>query len=148
VRGRSSLRQVRVMPNNSKTMTSHLEQKHGSDGYSVPVQDLKPDHPQSPRAAKQEGLPNHQAEAVHAAHGGPVMVQAGDTASRAASQRCSSFGFELTEPTLMQRAFGNMLHRLFAFQQETERANQAKRHFIRYIFHEVRVPFNSVVLCK
>ena len=55
---------------------------------------------------------------------------------------------ELSEPALMRRTFGRMLHSLYDFKKETDRANQAKRHFIRYIFHEVRVPFNAVSLCK
>jgi len=54
---------------------------------------------------------------------------------------------ELFEPALMRRTFGGMLRSICSHQDEVERANEAKRHFIRYIFHEVRVPFNSVVLC-
>jgi len=63
-------------------------------------------------------------------------------------QKTSCVALHLAEPALMRRTFGAMLHSLCTFQQEIMRANQAKQHFIRYIFHEVRVPFNSVVLCK
>jgi len=60
----------------------------------------------------------------------------------------SSIPCELFEPALMRRTFGALLRSICSYQDEVERANEAKRHFIRYIFHEVRVPFNSVVLCK
>ena len=49
------------------------------------------------------------------------------------------------EVRLMQRAFGSVLYSLASY-DELEAINQAKRQFIRYIFHEVRVPFNAIVL--
>ena len=61
---------------------------------------------------------------------------------------CSYLECQLFEPALMRHTFGSMLKSICSYQDEVERANEAKRHFIRYIFHEVRVPFNSVVLCK
>jgi signal transduction histidine kinase len=39
-----------------------------------------------------------------------------------------------------------MLYQLTRMTAEVERANEAKRHFVRYIFHEVRVPLNAVML--
>ena len=46
----------------------------------------------------------------------------------------------------MQFTFHSMLHQLTKSTQELEEANDAKRHFVRYIFHEVRVPLNAVML--
>jgi len=83
-----------------------------------------------------------------AASTAPNRVPAECSGARTVEQSPSCVSFQLAEPALMRRTFGAMLHSLCAFQQETMRANQAKQHFIRYIFHEVRVPFNSVVLCK
>ena len=71
-----------------------------------------------------------------------------DSLSASNKQRCRPVLCELSEPALMRRTFGSMLHALSRFEQETAQATQTKRHFIRYIFHEVRVPFNSVTLCK
>ena len=45
----------------------------------------------------------------------------------------------------MNRAFGSMLYSVASY-DELEAINHAKRQFIRYIFHEVRVPFNAIVL--
>jgi len=74
--------------------------------------------------------------------------------SAALYRRTSSFSLssphklELWEPALMRRTFGGLLKSICGYQDEVERILLAKRHFIRYIFHEVRVPFNSVVLCE
>jgi len=39
-----------------------------------------------------------------------------------------------------------MLWSLKESSERVTRATDAKRHFIRYIFHEIRVPFNAVTL--
>lgn len=46
----------------------------------------------------------------------------------------------------LQLTFHSMLYQLTKSHQQLEDANQQKRHFIRYIFHEVRVPLNAVML--
>ena len=46
----------------------------------------------------------------------------------------------------MQFTFHSMLHQLTKSTQELEESNESKRHFVRYIFHEVRVPLNAVML--
>ena len=53
--------------------------------------------------------------------------------------------FRLAEVKLMHRSIGSILHALSANDQ-LALVNQAKRAFIRYVFHEVRVPFNAIVL--
>lgn len=60
---------------------------------------------------------------------------------------CEGFnlGRNMHEVHLMERAFGSVLYSLASY-DELEVINQAKRQFIRYIFHEVRVPFNAIVL--
>lgn len=50
------------------------------------------------------------------------------------------------EVRMMQRTFGQMLTRLRDSQLDLERANTAKRQFLRFVFHEVRVPLNAVSL--
>jgi len=90
----------------------------------------------------------HQFPVPHTNHVARAGVKAPELPSQLMIRTQPSGGLQLAEPALMRRTFGAMLHSLCAFQQETMRANQAKQHFIRYIFHEVRVPFNSVVLCK
>jgi len=79
-----------------------------------------------------------------------ILTQFQPSRANPESSSTSFVGFacELFEPALMRRTFGGMLRSICSHQDEVERANEAKRHFIRYIFHEVRVPFNSVVLCK
>ena len=47
----------------------------------------------------------------------------------------------------MRRTFGGLVSSICNYQAEVDRVIEAKKNFIRYIFHEVRVPFNSVVLC-
>ena len=46
----------------------------------------------------------------------------------------------------MQLTFHSMLYQLTRMTAEVESTNEAKRHFVRYIFHEVRVPLNAVML--
>jgi signal transduction histidine kinase len=46
----------------------------------------------------------------------------------------------------MQQTFGSMLIRLRDSQLQLERANSAKQQFLRFVFHEVRVPLNAVSL--
>ena len=46
----------------------------------------------------------------------------------------------------MQTSFTSVLQALTSSQQQYENANSAKQHFIRYIFHELRVPFNALIL--
>jgi len=58
---------------------------------------------------------------------------------------CGGVGRSLREVQSMHRAFGSMLYSLASY-NELEAINHAKRQFIRYIFHEVRVPFNAIVL--
>jgi len=58
---------------------------------------------------------------------------------------CGGVGRSLREVQSMHRAFGSMLYSLASY-DELEAINHAKRQFIRYIFHEVRVPFNAIVL--
>ena len=60
--------------------------------------------------------------------------------------KCScQVGKDLRENQAMSKAFGSMLYSLASY-DELEAINHAKRAFIRYIFHEVRVPFNAIVL--
>ena len=54
-------------------------------------------------------------------------------------------GRSLMEVDLMFHAFGCMLLKL-TYYNELESINRSMRRFIRYIFHEVRVPFNALVL--
>ena len=61
------------------------------------------------------------------------------------SRLLARFGRSLSEVRLMHRSFGSMLYTL-AQHDQLESINAAKREFIRYIFHEVRVPFNAIVL--
>lgn len=65
--------------------------------------------------------------------------------SRGRSGCLRSPGSCLSEVKLMHASIGSMLHALSSYDQ-LEHINNAKRSFIRYIFHEVRVPFNAVVL--
>jgi signal transduction histidine kinase len=58
---------------------------------------------------------------------------------------CYRVGRSLREVQMMHAAFGSMLYTLASY-DELEAINQAKRQFIRYIFHEVRVPFNAIVM--
>jgi len=58
---------------------------------------------------------------------------------------CTSMGLQLSEVRLMHKSIGSILHALSSYDQ-LEQINHAKRQFIRYIFHEVRVPFNAIVL--
>ena len=46
----------------------------------------------------------------------------------------------------MESAFSSVLHALTLAESQYEKATSAKRHFIRYIFHELRVPFNALTL--
>jgi len=55
------------------------------------------------------------------------------------------FASHLEELRVLHGAFGSMLRSL-ATHDELEIINKSKRQFIRYIFHEVRVPFNAIVL--
>jgi signal transduction histidine kinase/CheY-like chemotaxis protein len=50
------------------------------------------------------------------------------------------------ETQLLHRTFGAMLSGLHTSHDQLQTANESKRRFIRYIFHEVRVPFNAIVL--
>ena len=50
------------------------------------------------------------------------------------------------ETQLLHRTFGAMLTGLQSSHEMLQTANESKRRFIRYIFHEVRVPFNAIVL--
>jgi hypothetical protein len=52
----------------------------------------------------------------------------------------------LHETQLLHSTFGGMLTGLQSNHQMLQTANESKRRFIRYIFHEVRVPFNAIVL--
>jgi signal transduction histidine kinase/CheY-like chemotaxis protein len=54
--------------------------------------------------------------------------------------------FPMRETQLLQHTFGSMLESLRTNHQQLQTANESKRRFIRYIFHEVRVPFNAIVL--
>jgi hypothetical protein len=58
---------------------------------------------------------------------------------------CYRIGRNLREVRQMHIAFSSMLHTLASY-DELESINIAKRQFIRYIFHEVRVPFNAVCM--
>jgi signal transduction histidine kinase len=58
---------------------------------------------------------------------------------------CGGIGQSLRETRAISKAFGSMLYSLASY-DELEAINHAKRQFIRYIFHEVRVPFNAIVL--
>jgi len=52
----------------------------------------------------------------------------------------------LRETQLLHRTFNGMLIGLQSSHEQLQSANESKRRFIRYIFHEVRVPFNAIVL--
>ena len=68
---------------------------------------------------------------------------------RFSQKLCSSCGRRaptLWEVRLLQESFISMLVALKQSSDENEAANDAKKCFFRYIFHEVRVPLNSVVL--
>jgi signal transduction histidine kinase len=52
----------------------------------------------------------------------------------------------LGEVVAMQYSFSHMLISLQKCYRNLADASEKKKHFIRYIFHEVRVPFNAVVL--
>ncbi len=50
------------------------------------------------------------------------------------------------EVGVMRSTLYQLLTNLLSSYKQLETANQAKRHFLRYIFHEIRVPFNAMVL--
>jgi signal transduction histidine kinase len=54
-------------------------------------------------------------------------------------------GNSMREVRLMHRAFESVLYSLSRY-DELDAINRAKQQFIRFIFHEVRVPFNAIVL--
>ena len=58
---------------------------------------------------------------------------------------CYRVGRSLREVQLLHSCFSSMLYTLASY-DELDAINQAKRSFIRYIFHEVRVPFNAIVM--
>ena len=54
--------------------------------------------------------------------------------------------FTSREVKLLYLKFGDMLNRLTKSQTHVEESNRAKRRFLRFVFHEVRVPLNAVTL--
>jgi signal transduction histidine kinase len=62
------------------------------------------------------------------------------------SHPLSLSGMRMSEIHQLESSFSSMLHQISASHAALLSVNSAKRHFIRYIFHEVRVPFNAVVL--
>jgi signal transduction histidine kinase/CheY-like chemotaxis protein len=63
-------------------------------------------------------------------------------------KRLMNFGtkFLMEEVSTMQLAFNSMLERLSKSYEMLDKANSAKQNFVRYIFHEVRVPLNAIML--
>jgi signal transduction histidine kinase len=55
----------------------------------------------------------------------------------------SIFAYEVSS---MELAFNTMLNKLTQSYEMLESLNQTKQHFIRYIFHEIRVPLNAITL--
>ena len=53
--------------------------------------------------------------------------------------------FTTHEVDMMERTYSSMLRTICSF-DTLQAVNDAKKRFIRYIFHEVRVPFNAMVL--
>jgi signal transduction histidine kinase len=52
----------------------------------------------------------------------------------------------INELKLMSSTFDAMLTRLIESQEQLEQATNAKQQFLRFVFHEVRVPLNAVTL--
>jgi hypothetical protein len=50
------------------------------------------------------------------------------------------------EINILQQSIGNMFESLNHSYKQVQQANEAKQNFIRYIFHEVRVPLNALML--
>jgi len=92
----------------------------------------------APEGSELSGLGN-----THQGDSGPSDLAASDPPLSERPFRC-----QLYEPALMRSVMGDLLRSLCKYQDQVELEIEARHHFIRYIFHEVRVPFNSVVLCK
>jgi signal transduction histidine kinase len=54
--------------------------------------------------------------------------------------------FAVAEVKVMRSTLEEMVQNMTQSYSELEAMHQAKQHFVRYIFHEVRVPFNAIVL--
>lgn len=72
---------------------------------------------------------------------------AGSTVNSSAPNSAPSrrMKYSTREVFLIQRAYSSMLMTMSSY-DELQAVNDAKKRFIRYIFHEVRVPFNAMVL--
>ena len=83
-------------------------------------------------------------------HDPSTLPSPGSTpATKGWREMCSAVGGRvptLWEVRLLQESFASMLAALRQSSAENRAANDAKRRFFRYIFHEVRVPLNAVAL--
>ena len=80
--------------------------------------------------------------------GKPSDMPVVNSSSKRSNRIClpSWNGGSVKEVHIMQSAFSSVLSALTAAERLSEKATETKCHFIRYIFHELRVPFNALTL--